>query len=315
MSFRRRLPSLNALVTFEAAARLKSFTAAARELNVSQAAVSRQIRLLEDDFGEALFKRGHRRVESTDVGEALSSTLNRSLEMISETVDSIRRQHSIETLTVGTTLAFSYFWLLPRLSSFYEARPGIKLRVVSQDEPFDLRKDDVDVVMRFGVPPFADGKVVAAANDTFFPVCSPDFARRLKSPPRPEDLLSLPLIGSDAPDPSWMSWTDWFERVGLGRRTPRIASQFNHYTDGIAAAIAGQGVALGWNLVIGDLLAGGRLAPLAEPIVSEGSYNVLVPHRRRAGDASIAFITWIKSMFVETSPEITIAMGKSGELT
>jgi DNA-binding transcriptional LysR family regulator len=284
-------------MTFEAATRLKSFTAAARELNVSQAAVSRQIRLLENDFGQALFKRGHRRVEPTSAGAMLGNTLNSALDLISETVDSLRHTQGVEPLTIGSTLAFSYFWLLPRLSNFYETRSGLKIRVVSQDEPFDLRMRQVDIVIRFGVPPFSDGKTVAAVSDTFFPVCSPEFASRLKAPVRPEDLLSLPLIGSDAPDPSWMVWSDWFERAGLGRKNPRIAFQFNHYTDGIAAATAGQGVALGWNLILRDSLAKGQLVPLGEPIASEGSYNVLVPDRRRTSEATEAFTTWIKTMF------------------
>ena len=309
MSFRKRLPSLNALVTFEAAARLKSFTGAARELSVSQAAVSRQIRLLEDEFGQALFKRGHRRVQSTPAGETLSSTLNRALEMIGETVDSLRPQQNADALTVGTTLAVSYFWLLPRLSSFYETRPGVSLRVVSQDEPFDLRTDDIDVVMRFGAPPFVDAKTVASAGDTFFPVCSPDFARRQKSLLRPEDILTLPLIGCDMSDPLWMSWPDWCERVGLGRRVPRVVAQFNRYTDGIGAAIAGQGVALGWNLILGDLLTKGQLVPLAEPIAAGGAYNVLVPHRRRTSAACAEFITWIQAMFSDSLPKNAVVTG------
>ncbi|MBV8105039.1 MAG: hypothetical protein JO223_10535 [Hyphomicrobiales bacterium] len=103
---------------------------------------------------------------------------------------------------------------------------------------------------------------MARANDTFYPVCSPEFACRLNLPLRSEDLLSLPLIASDTPDPSWLSWPDWFERAGFGRRSPGIALQFNHYTDGIAAAIAGQGVTLGWNLILTDLLAKGQLVPL-----------------------------------------------------
>ena len=297
MSFRKRLPSLNALMTFEAAARLKSFTGAARELNVSQAAVSRQIRLLEDDFGQALFRRKHRRVESTPAGDTLGFALNHALESISETVESLRHPQGTETLTVGSSLAFSYFWLLPRLSSFHELRPNLKIRVISQDESFDLRSNEVDVVVRFGVPPFSEGKTVASTSDTFFPVCSPEFARRIKSAVTPQELLSLPLIGSDAPDPSWMSWPDWFERAGAGRRNPRIALQFNRYTDGLVAATAGQGIALGWKLIIGDLLAKGQLIPLTDPIQSEGSYNVLVPHRRRANEATDAFIAWIKSAF------------------
>ena len=299
MSFKKSMPSVNALVTLEAAVRLKSFTAAARELNVSQAAVSRQIRLLEDDFGQPLFRRGHRRVEPTSAGGVLGATLNRALEMISDTVDALRRPRATETLTVGATLAFSYFWLLPRLSSFRDMRPDLKIRVVSQDEPFDLRAGELDVLIRFGVPPFPDGRAVASSSDAVFPVCSPDFAARLKTRPSPEDLMSLPLIGNDAPDPCWMFWPDWFERAGLGRRTPRSALQFNHHTDAIAAAVAGQGVALGWNVILHDLLERRQLVPLTDGIGVEATYNVLVPNRRRTSEAASAFVAWIASKLGE----------------
>ena len=295
MSFKKSLPSVNALVTFEAAVRLKSFTAAARELNVSQAAVSRQIRLLEDEFGQPLFRRGHRRVEPTSAGAVLGATLNRALEAIGETVEVLRQPRGTETLTVGATLAFSYFWLLPRLSSFRDVRPDLKIRVVSQDEPFDLGTGELDVLMRFGVPPFPDGRVVAASRDTFFPVCSPGFAARLTPNPGPADLASLPLIGNDAPDPCWMSWPDWFERAGLGRRAPRVALQFNHYTDAVAAAVAGQGVALGWSVILHDMLERRQLVPLTDGIGVEATYNVLVPTRRRTSEAAAAFVAWIAS--------------------
>ena len=299
MSFKKSMPSVNALVTFEAAARLRSFTAAAREPNVSQAAVSRQIRLLEDDFGQPLFQRGHRRVEPTSAGGVLGATLNRALKMISETVEVLRQPRGTETLTVGATLAFSYFWLLPRLSGFRDMRPDLKIRVVSQDEPFDLGTGELDVLMRFGVPPFPDGRAVAASSDMVFPVCSPGFAARLPSKPGPGDMMSLPLIGSDAPDPCWMFWPDWFERAGLGRRMPRTALQFNHYTDAVAAAVAGQGVALGWNMILHDLLERRQLVPLTDGIGVEATYNVLVPNRRRMGEAAAAFVAWIASKLGE----------------
>jgi DNA-binding transcriptional LysR family regulator len=284
-------------MTFEAAARLKSFTRAARELNVSQAAVSRQIRLLEDDFGEPLFKRGHRRVETTFAGDILGVTLNRALDMISETVDSLRSRQGIETLTIGSTVAFSYFWLLPRLTSFNEKHPGLKIRVVSQDEPFDLRANEVDVVIWFGIPPFLDGKTVKAVSDKVFPVASPGFATRFRLPLHPDVFQSMPLIGTDVSDPSWMTWQDWFERVDPGAKNPPIGLQFNHYTDAIAAAIAGQGVALGWNLILADFLAKGQLVRLAEPIDSEATYNVLVPKTRRTSEATESFIKWLESTF------------------
>lgn len=298
MSFKKTVPSVNALVTFEAAVRLRSFTAAARELNVSQAAISRQVRLLEDDLATALFKRGHRRVDPTPAGSVLGTTLTRAFEMISETIDALRQPRGTETLTVGASLAFTHFWLLPKLSSFRQRHPDLKIRVVSQDEPFDLRTGEPDVLIRFGVPPFRDGHVLAATRDATFPVCSATFADRLNADLTPEDVIGLPLIGSDVPDPCWISWPDWFELAGLGRRSPRMALQFNHYTDSIAAAVAGQGVALGWDLIVEDLLESGQLVRLTHRAIDvEATYNAVVPSRRPAHVAADAFVEWIRETF------------------
>ena len=295
MSLKRSVPSVNALVVLEAAVRHRSFTAAARELNVSQAAVSRQIKLLEHELGSPLFHRAHQRVDPTPSGAALAATLNQAFEMIGEAVDMVRRPREAEVLTIGSTLAFSHFWLMPRLSSFRDWRPSLKLRVVSKDEPFDLRTGDLDVIVRFGVPPFRDGDVAAQSRDTVVPVCSPDFAARLQHPIGPDALLALPLVGSDVPDPDWMVWPDWFERAGLGRRAPRLALQFNHYTDAIAAAMAGHGVALGWSLILRDLIAAGRLTVLGEQIVAvDATYNAVLPKNRRANPAADAFVAWLR---------------------
>ena len=183
--------------------------------------------------------------------------------------------------------------------------------MVSQDEPFDLRAGELDVLMRFGGPPFPDGRAVAAGSDVVFPVCSPGFASRLAAPnPGPKGLMALPLIGSDAPDPCWMFWPDWFERAGLGRRTPRLALQFNHYTDAAAAAVAGQGVALGWNMILHDLLGGRQLVPLTDGIGVEATYNVLVPTLHQRNEAAAAFAAWIASKLGEHTG--TVAHGEGG---
>lgn len=280
-------------MTFEAAFRLRGFTAAAAELGVSQAAVSRQIRLLEDEFGTSLFRRSHRRVEPTAAGSVLGATLNQCFETIRDTVDVVRQPRGAEHLRVGATVAFSHFWLLPRLSAFRDEHPDLKIRVVSQDSPFDLRTGEIDVLIRYGIPPFEDGHVVATTSDVVFPVCSPEFAARLRPDLTATDLLRLPLIGSDSPEPSWISWPEWFKSVGIQHKVPSLALQFSHYTDGISAALAGQGVALGWELVLERTMAEGQLVRLTDGVVAPtATYNAVVPlhHRNPAADA---FMAWI----------------------
>lgn len=292
--FRRAVPSINALVTFEAAARLKSFTVAARELGVTQAAVSRQIRMLEENFGTTLFRRGHRRVEPTAAGSVLGATLTQCFGTISDAVGLIRQPRGPDILTVGATIAFSHFWLLPRLSSFRDAYPDINIRIVSQDEPFDPDADDLDVLIRYGTPASANGQIVAAKSDVVFPVCSPGFASRLKPGLTAADLLTQPLITSDTPESSWIGWTEWFGMVGLARRKPRAVLQFNHYTDSISAALAGQGIALGWHLIVQRLVADGLLVRLTESTVApDGVYNALAAANRQGNPAVQAFLSWI----------------------
>jgi LysR family glycine cleavage system transcriptional activator len=300
MSFKRNLPSIKALVTFEAAMRLRSFTAAARELNVTQAAVSRQIRVLEEEFGVPLFVRGHRRVEPTSAGAMLGLTLTQALDTITDGVTNLRRSRGGQSLTVGATLAISYFWLLPRLSRFREHQPELKIRVLSHDETFNLRATDLDIVIRYGVPPFPDGHTRISCSDNFFPVCSPAFAEGLGAMTSPNDLLSLPLISHDTPDPTWMQWSDWLERVGAGRRTPPAALQLNHHTDAIAAAVAGQGVALGWEMILHDLLAKRQLVRIGDRVKADATYNVVVPNKQ-PNAATDSFVDWIAAMFAESA--------------
>lgn len=154
MHFRRRIPSLTALVTLEAVLRKKSFTTAATELGVTQAAVSRQIALLEEEFGQPLFVRKHRAIEPTAACINLGATLAKSFADIAESVEALQSR-SQDVLTIGATVAFSSFWLLPRLAEFRRANPGILVRVISQDSPIALDDGEVDVAIRYGVPPSA----------------------------------------------------------------------------------------------------------------------------------------------------------------
>src|SRR5687768_11161889 len=160
MQFRRKLPSLTALLALEAAIRLRSVTAAAKELGVTQAAVSRQIALLEEDFGRPLFIRKHRMIEPTASCLILGASLAESFSNLADAVEIIR-VNTKEVVTIGATIAFSSFWLLPKLAEFRQAHPGVQIRVASQDADFNLDKGDVDIALRYGSPPFADGTIIA----------------------------------------------------------------------------------------------------------------------------------------------------------
>lgn len=287
-SIRRAISSVSALVTFEAAARLGGFTLAAEELGVTQAAVSRQIKALEAELNAPLFLRGHRKVTLTPSGQVLAAALTGSFARIAEALDTIRAPQGEEVVTIGATLAFSHFWLLPRLPDFRASHPAIKLRLMAEDSAMDLRRPGLDVAIRYGRPPFADASSQASFADEVFAVASPALTR--KGP--------LPVIAFEPSDPTWLTWRRWSAALGHPFGPEVVTLRCNHYTDTIAAAVNGEGVALGWGRLIGDLLEQGRLVRLGPASVApEERYHVLLPANRPSTPATRIFVNWIAGQF------------------
>lgn len=295
--FRRRLPTLTALTTFEAVARLGSFTKAASELGVTQAAVSRQIRVLEEALGSSLFRRLHRRVELTGKGRALSRSATEAFNLIADTLDDITREDDRQDLAVAASVAVSQFWLLPRVSAFARLHPDINLRIVSQDGASDLRDGGIDLAIRYGSGNWADGQVELLFDDEVFPVCSPDFASEHLAPNAlPSDLLALPLITSATPDPSWTGWDEWLAAFSIARPKRSIGLQCSFYTEAIQAAVNGQGVALGWRRLVDDLLKQNRLVRVTQQTLRpRAGYFIVRPATRRGGRSSDLLVDWLKA--------------------
>jgi len=290
--FRRSVSSLSALATFEAAARLLGFTRAAEELGVTQAAVSRQIKLLEAELNTTLFLRGHRKVELTPSGTLLAGALTGAFDQVAEAIDTIRRPAAANTVTFGATLGFMHFWLLPRLPAFRAAHPEVQLRLVSQDSGFDLRRDSVDVLIQYGKPPFDGARCLATLPDVVFPVAAPSF------PGLERALEQLPLIGCEWAEPSWLSWRRWSQLAGLPVPQRANALRFSQYTDAIYAAVGGEGVALGWNSLIGAHLADGRLVRLGTHQVQPDERHCLsLPSTRTQGRGAKRLTEWLVSEF------------------
>ncbi|TNC48594.1 LysR family transcriptional regulator [Rubellimicrobium rubrum] len=291
-TMRRSLSSLGALVTFEAAARLESFTLAAGELGVTQAAVSRQIKLLEQDLGTPLFARGHRGVTLTPAGRLLASAATGAFDRVTEAIGMVRRLAAPDLVTVSATLAFAHFWLMPRLPAFRAAHPGIRLRLVAEDASIDLRQSPRDVLVRYGLAPFEDGRSIVSCPDEVFPVCVPALARTVGS--SHFDLSALPLIDFDPIDPTWLGWQQWADRTGQPGPSARGDLRFSHYADTVYAALNGAGVALGWSRLITDLLVQGQLVRLGgQSVVPDERYHVVVPHGREPGPAAARFTDWL----------------------
>jgi DNA-binding transcriptional LysR family regulator len=294
MPIRKTLPSLNALLVLEAAVRHRSFTAAAAELSVTQAAISRQVALLEEQLDTPLFVRKHRAIEPTPSCLLLASTVAMSFANIAESVEMVRSSKRQEAVTIGATLAFSTFWLLPRMGEFRKLYPSAQIRVMSQDSRINLNNGEVDLVVRYGVPPFDDGVVVASRADEVFPVCSPEYAQRVGAPEALFKNDECDLIDQDVPDRSWYSWRDWFLRAGISAANSPPRLRFNHYTDVLQATREGHGIALGWGLFVQSYLDDGSLVRLGDAVISaEGRYNVVVPARRKPHPMREILVEWL----------------------
>ena len=292
--FRRRLPSMTSLVVLEAVARRLSFTQAAAELNVTQAAVSRQIHALEQELGFPLFRRLHRRVELTERGRMLAQVLSQSFALIDQTLTSVRSQSEADELAIGASVAFTQLWLLPRISEFRRRHPDTKIRLITQDAPLDLERDQVDVAIRYGDGAWPDGRSVLLCEDDLFPVCSPDYAAAHRLPDTAQGLLAHPLVDYEASNPGWIGWKEWLAAFAADRPA-RPMLRLSYYSDVIHAALAGHGIALGWNRLIEDLLAQGRLRRVTDlRLHTRGAYFVVIPNRESPKPNVHAFVAWLR---------------------
>lgn len=295
---RRSVPSLGALAAFEAAARLGGFTKAASELGVTQAAISRQIRALENDLGKPLFVRANRRVELTASGRLLAEAVSESFTRMASAIDEIRQGRDTSTLTVATSLAFSHFWLLPRLPSFRVSHPGVKLNVLSTDSPVDLRHGDADIAIRYGKPPFPDGHSFASLSEIAYPVASPALAETLPDESDSRILTRAPLIEATPRERQWMSWPQWFAHSEIDATPPRGMLTFNHYSDAVYAAITGEGVIVGWHRLLERPLSDGRLVRVGTMSVEpDEGHHVVVAGDKSDYVAVQSFVDWIRDGF------------------
>jgi LysR family glycine cleavage system transcriptional activator len=253
----RDLPPARALAILDAAARLLNFSAAGRELNLSQAAVSKQVQALEASLGVKLFTRSNRGLTVTAAGKRLHQGVSIGLGHIVEALDEVRPRY--EEVTITTTIALASIWLMSRIAKFRAEHPGIDLRVIATDAILDLAGDRVDIALRYGLGQWAGTSARRLFVIDLFPVCSPEFLVRQPKMKTVEDVLRTTLLHVDEPNSRDADWSVWAKTVGATFAAPAGGLHFNNYPLLIQAALNGQGVALGWGHVIGDLLANGSL--------------------------------------------------------
>ena len=262
MDLRPYLPPVSALAVFEAAARLSSFTAAARELGMSQAGVSRHVQQLEQFCGAPLFRRKHRGVSLTKDGERLHESAVVGMNRIASTVRAIRGSSATARVTLATTIAFASLWLMPRLRRLHAAYPDIEVSILAIDSLPDMENEGIDLLVRFGSGDWPNLVTRALFDDEITPVCSPSYAFRQGRPSRPEELLKERLLQMQPQDPSWVDWSGYLSHFGAAVPPILAGPRFNNYLIVLQAAVAGEGIALGWKRLLDAYLRDKLLIPL-----------------------------------------------------
>jgi len=297
----RKLPPLRSLQAFEAAARLGSFKAAAAELHVTSTAISHQIRLLEETCGHRLFQRHPRPLVLTGAGERLFPALRDGFDALVSAVASISESGAPVPLRVTSPNAFASRWLVPRLPAWRERHPDIPLEIIGTDAVLDLRSGDADVAIRYARTMPTGFVVWEICRDMFYPVCSPALlARDGRAIERASDLLRFPLIHFDwmTRDPDAPTWRQWLATAGLIDPGLAVidktwAISFREELHAIDAVVAGQGIAICSDVVVGHELKSGALVK-AYPLSLPGyGFYVVAMARNLRQPAIEAFATWL----------------------
>lgn len=300
-----RLPPLEPLKGFVAAARHLSFTKAGEELHLSQSAISRQVQTLEEQLGVALFQRSTRALHLTPEGERLFRTASELLARLGSVVEDITASRRRPRVTVSASIGVAALWLVPRLSGFQARYPDIGIRVSADNRPVDLEAEEVDVALRYSTPEAAPAGSLKLFDEALAPVVAPALAAILPDGPRlsAANLPHLTLLSfEDGRDYPWLRWESWQSWLGGPLNPAQGLLQFNHYDQCIYAALAGQGVALGRLPLIRDHLEAGRLVPLAPPQPTPGqrAYYLLRNPSARRPEVE-AFADWLIQLGNETA--------------
>ncbi len=288
-----RLPPLNALRSFEVAARHLSFSKAAAELHVTHSAISHQIKALEEWLGIPLFRRVNRGLLLTEPGQAYLRPVRESFQKLGEATWRLKAKGRSGPLTVSVMPSFASKWLVPRLRSFRERHPDIDVRVSATPDLIDFDRDDVDVAVRYGRGNWStELRSDLLIRESMFPVCSP----KLLEGPLPlktiQDLRHHTLLT----DYDWRVdfWQLWLDAAGVTDLVPQHSLSFNYSNLMLQAAIDGLGVALTQNALAGDDLAAGRLVRLFEvTLPTDYAYYVVTPMLTAMRPKIVAFRDWL----------------------
>ena len=285
-----RLPPLNALRAFEAAGRHLSFTRAAQELNVTQAAISHQIKSLEEYLGIRLFRRQNRGLLLTDAGQAYLPDVRRAFERLATATDKLQARDASGVLTVSVLPSFGAKWLVPRLARFRLAHPEIDVRLSASEALVDFTRDDVDVAIRHGQGHYPGLSVTPLMREVAFAVCSPALLTGPHPIRTPEDLRRHTLLHDD----DETTWAMWLRAAGVDTIDPTRGPFFDDSSMTLHAAVNGQGVALGRSALAHDDLKAGRLVRLFDiSLPCRAAYYLVYPEHTASRPKIQAFRQWL----------------------
>jgi LysR family glycine cleavage system transcriptional activator len=297
---RPNLPSLGALAVFEAAARHMSFTAAARELNVTQAAVSKRIKALEQDLGLVLFRRSGRALALTAQGQALARRTRSALDFLEEGCAHLQGMASAPIVTIAANTAVSHFWLGPKLRQYALVEPATTVRLLTSDRTIDLVGEDNDIVIHYGQGERPGWNLLPIFPERLVPVASPRYLAAVGIEPEtalpipPNRLASMALLDYEQFEAGWTTLDMWFDWVGATR--PKLGSLqlFSSYAITIEAALSGDGIALGSLSLLADILGEGRLIELSDRIFATGQgYYIGMRRDRAIQEPALHLLRWL----------------------
>jgi LysR family glycine cleavage system transcriptional activator len=299
-----RLPPLNALRAFEAAARHLSITVAADELSVTPGAVSRQIRQLEDTLGVRLFTRGHRQITLTREGGDYYRAITKAMDTVREATQRLARRRKRKQLKIRAYTTFAMRWLIPRLSSFHAAHRDIEVLLTASLDEVDFRKEDLDAAIRLGDGRWPGARCLRLVPNILAPVASPELLAAGPKLRKPADLRQHTLLHSVArPD----DWGRWLEAVGAADTVDaRAGMSYQSSAMAYAAAVEGQGVAMAQLFLVEDDLRKGRLAMPFKRTLDMGdfTYYLLTPSQRAESPSMATFRAWLVAQFEQGAPPL-----------
>ena len=262
---RTTLPPLDYFVAFEAAAKLGSFARASETLHISETAISRKVRLLEQHFNLPLFARGHRSITLTDHGAELLRSVEKSLRILRDASQAMAEREGRDTVNLAATNSVAALWLLPRLTKFNATNQRTKIMLTSSDNDHECISDSMDLSILRGEGDWPGFEATLLFGETVFPVCAPEYLESNPAASRLDLVPEIDLIEVSSNHTEWMNWRTWLDEQSISDVPSERRAYFNTYPLAIQAAVDGLGLALGWGHLVDHLLDNGKLVrPLGD---------------------------------------------------